>query len=249
MKRAIAVPLLVAIPLAIAGCGGSSATPQTAAGVKSDYVQFAKLVSAGNGATACSRYISPTVVAELSAVGGCAKLIDYEVAKQGGLNASTVTNGWTATVTGTTGTYRTATASGTAVYVDGHWMFAADSSTTSSSAQSGTNDDAAAKELVHSAQVAAETIATDNGGSYALVTPALLNTYESTIQVGSTPAGNAFIANVNTPDGAVGTGTGYTVTATSTTGDAYSIIRAANGTITRTCLPVGQGGCSSSGNW
>ena len=99
------------------------------------------------------------------------------------------------------------------------------------------------------AQVAAETIATDNGGSYALVTPALLNTYESTIQVGSTPAGNAYIANVNTTGGAVGTSTTYTVTATSTSGDAYGISRAANGTIARTCLPVSQGGCSSSGTW
>ena len=44
--------------------------------------------------------------------------------------------------------------------------------------------DAAAKELAHSAQVAAETIGTDHGGDYTLVTPSLLNTYESTIQVG-----------------------------------------------------------------
>ena len=95
--------------------------------------------------------------------------------------------------------------------------------------------DAAAKELAHSAQVAAETIATDNSGSYALVTPTLLNTYESTIQVGSATAGNAYIQNVNTVLGAVGSTTGYTVTATSTTGDTYSIIRAANGTVTRSC--------------
>src|ERR1039457_3227242 len=54
--------------------------------------------------------------------------------------------------------------------------------------------DAAAKELAHSAQVAAETIGTDHGGDYSLVTPTLLTTYESTIQVG---AGNnsAFIAS------------------------------------------------------
>ena len=96
--------------------------------------------------------------------------------------------------------------------------------------------DAAAKELAHSAQVAAETIATDNSGSYALVTPTLLNTYESTIQVGSAVAGNAYIANVNTTGGAVGSATTYTVTATSTTGDTYSINRLANGTISRTCV-------------
>jgi type IV pilus assembly protein PilA len=95
--------------------------------------------------------------------------------------------------------------------------------------------DAAAKELAHSAQVAAETIATDNGGSYALVTPTLLNTYESTIQVGSATAGNAYIQNVTGVLGATGNATTYTVTATSTTGDTYSIARAANGTITRSC--------------
>jgi len=103
--------------------------------------------------------------------------------------------------------------------------------------------DAAAKELAHSAQVAAETIATDNGGSYALVTPTLLNTYEATIQVGA-GNNNAYIANVNTAGGAVGTATGYTVTATSTTGDTYSIIRAANGTVTRSCAnATGQTAC------
>jgi type IV pilus assembly protein PilA len=110
--------------------------------------------------------------------------------------------------------------------------------------------DAAAKELAHAAQVAAENIATDHSGSYALVTPTLLNTYESTIQVGSTPPGNAYIQNVNTALGAVGTATGYTVTATATTGDTYSITRAANGTITRSCQNSGTStGCPSSQSW
>jgi type IV pilus assembly protein PilA len=109
--------------------------------------------------------------------------------------------------------------------------------------------DAAAKELAHSAQVAAETIATDSGGSYALLTPSLLNTYESTIQVGSTPAGNAYIAS---PGGTavLNGGTGYTVTATSTNGDTYSITRAANGTITRSCANSGSNtGCPSTHSW
>ena len=67
------------------------------------------------------------------------------------------------------------------------------------------------------------------------MTPTLLNTYESTIQVGSATAGNAYIQNVNTVLGAVGSTTGYTVTATSTTGDTYSIVRA-NGSVTRSCV-------------
>ena len=109
--------------------------------------------------------------------------------------------------------------------------------------------DAAAKELAHSAQVAAETIATDNGGSYAALTPTALNQYEATIQLNS-GNNNAFVAN---PGGTSvsGGGTGYTVTATSTTGDTYSITRAANGTITRSCQnnPSTNTGCPSTHSW
>jgi type IV pilus assembly protein PilA len=106
--------------------------------------------------------------------------------------------------------------------------------------------DAAAKELAHSAQVAAETIATDNGGSYTLVTPALLHTYETTIQVGS-GGNNAFIA---TPSGVTNaTANTYTVTATSTTGDTYSINRLANGTISRTCTNNPPNTACVGGSW
>jgi type IV pilus assembly protein PilA len=99
--------------------------------------------------------------------------------------------------------------------------------------------DAAAKELAHTAQVAAETIATDNGGSYALLTPALLHTYESTIQVGAVPAGNAYIS-ATTGTAVLTGGTGYTVTATSTTGDTYSISRDSTGAVTRACANSGS---------
>src|ERR1700719_3492602 len=66
--------------------------------------------------------------------------------------------------------------------------------------------DAAAKELAHTAQVAAETIATDNGGSYSSVSLGTLNQYESTIQT-SSGNNNAYVS------AATGTSTGYTVTA------------------------------------
>ena len=112
--------------------------------------------------------------------------------------------------------------------------------------QKGKASDASAKELAHSAQIAAETYGTDNSGSYVGLTPAVLNTYEATIQVGS-GNGNAFIA---TPGGVSGvSATAYTVTATSTLGDTFSINRASNGTITRTCSPVSTGGCPASGTW
>jgi len=102
--------------------------------------------------------------------------------------------------------------------------------------QKGKAVDAAAKELAHAAQTAAETFATDNNGSYANLTPAVLATYESTIQVGSTANNNnAYIQNVNTIAGAIGTANTYTVTATSTNGDTFSISRTATGTVNRTC--------------
>src|SRR5579871_5283925 len=66
--------------------------------------------------------------------------------------------------------------------------------------------DASAKELAHSAQVAAETYATDNSGNYSGLTAAVLNQYEPTIQTAS-GNGNAWISSV-----AAGTST-YTVTA------------------------------------
>jgi type IV pilus assembly protein PilA len=112
--------------------------------------------------------------------------------------------------------------------------------------QKGKATDAAAKELAHSAQIAAESYATDNSGSYAGLTPAILNTYEATIQIGS-GNGNAFIA---TPGGVSNIAANtYTVTATSTLNHAFNINRAANGTITRTCTPLSTGGCPASGNW
>src|SRR5471032_3126459 len=51
--------------------------------------------------------------------------------------------------------------------------------------------DAAAKELAHSQQVAAETYATDHSGSYLGLTLAILNQYEATIQT-SSGGGNAY---------------------------------------------------------
>jgi type IV pilus assembly protein PilA len=108
--------------------------------------------------------------------------------------------------------------------------------------QKGKASDAAAKGLAHSAQVAAETIGTENSGSFMLVTPATLAAEESTIRITS-GGGNAYIA----PGGASGTANGYSVTATSTTGDTYTISRAAGGSLSRTC--TGQSACPASHSW
>ena len=110
-------------------------------------------------------------------------------------------------------------------------------------------NDASAKELARTAQTTAETSATDNNGSYIGVTnPTALQTIEPTINLTSAN-GNAFLSaaayttTTNTADG-------YAVTATSVpTGDTYTITRSSTGGVTRTCLPVGKGGCPASGNW
>ena len=102
--------------------------------------------------------------------------------------------------------------------------------------------DAAAKELAHSEQVAIETYATDNSGNYSGINLAILNQYEATIQT-SSGNGNAYAS------APTGSATGYTVTAVSTDGNTFSIIRN-NGATTRTCTPATgiNGGCVN-GTW
>ena len=116
--------------------------------------------------------------------------------------------------------------------------------------------DASAKELAHTAQVAAETYATDNAGSYGGLSQTVLQTYESTIQIAS-GNNNAYLSAAS----ADGSGQGYTVTTTSPSGDSFSITRLDSGTLVRSCTGPGsaavangqvQGGCvgtASGGSW
>jgi type IV pilus assembly protein PilA len=104
--------------------------------------------------------------------------------------------------------------------------------------------DASAKELAHTAQVAIETCATDNNGNYSpnCASPTALAGYEATIQT-SAGNGNAWLSGVTA------TATTYTVTTSSTTGDTYSINRAANGSLTRTCVNSGTNTACVGGTW
>jgi type IV pilus assembly protein PilA len=109
--------------------------------------------------------------------------------------------------------------------------------------QKGKANDAQAKELARTAQTTAETVSTDNGGSYATVTsPAVLKSYEPSIQTTVTEK-EAYL------EAATGTATGYTVTAQAPGGDKFTISRNAEGEITRTCSPVKTGGGCSTGSW
>jgi type IV pilus assembly protein PilA len=108
--------------------------------------------------------------------------------------------------------------------------------------QKGKANDASAKELARTAQTVAETIGTDNGGSYTTITgPASLSAVEATIP---TAAGsNAYIS------AASGTSNTFQVVATSTTNSTYTINRLASGAVTRLCAPVSTGGCNAAGTW
>ena len=124
--------------------------------------------------------------------------------------------------------------------------------------------DAAAKELAHTAETTAETIATDNNGSYSNVSLATLNQYESTIQTAA-GSNNAYVQCVGaaqtTPPYTVCSSTpstGYTIGVKAANGgDEYYISRLASGSVVRFCTINGAtsvslttvgGGCVD-GTW
>ena len=105
-------------------------------------------------------------------------------------------------------------------------------------------NDASAKELARTAETAMETAGTDNGGSYALMTePAKLQEIEKSIPI-KEESGGAWLS------AAVGTGTGYTLTAAAakSSGNTYTI-ESKEGVVTRTCTKGGTGGCPASEKW
>ena len=104
--------------------------------------------------------------------------------------------------------------------------------------QKGKASDAQAKELVRTAETTAETIATDNNGEYTKVTASELNKYEPTIPIAKSTSGAYLSATTSAK-------AEYSLTAKSTNGDEFKVIKAANGEITRSCTsPVLKTGCS-----
>ena len=96
--------------------------------------------------------------------------------------------------------------------------------------------DADAKAEVRTAQTALETFATDNDGKYTAADADSLHAIETTL-----PAAGGDLAVA----AADGTGTSaaadnYKVTVTSSTGNTFSIARAADGSVTYTCTPAAR---------
>jgi type IV pilus assembly protein PilA len=108
--------------------------------------------------------------------------------------------------------------------------------------------DADAKSSVRTAQTAMETYQTDNQGSYASATVALLQGIEPTLT--DTPGALTLTSTANT----------YEVQVVSQTGNAFRIARSATGTTSLTCgnggqavgtalTGPGQDGCPTNGQW
>lgn len=107
--------------------------------------------------------------------------------------------------------------------------------------------DAQAKELARTAQTTAETIATQNDGSYQQVSPPELHAVEPTISIVASTS-DAYVS------AATGAQDEYSVTATATApnGDELTIKKNSSGEITRECAsPIERTGCSGaeSGSW
>ena len=102
--------------------------------------------------------------------------------------------------------------------------------------QKGKANDAKAKEMAHTAQVAMETCMTNSNGVYTSCGLAAIRTIEPTI-----PAAGVAIVNA---------GGGYTATVTATGGNTYSVVRSAAGTLSFTCTVASasnRGGCPGTG--
>jgi type IV pilus assembly protein PilA len=97
--------------------------------------------------------------------------------------------------------------------------------------------DAEAKSTVKTAQTSLETYASDNNGNYSTADRAKLKAIEPTLSSASTGANAITTLTVAS--------TAYTITVTSGSGNTFSIVRAADGSLTYPCGTAGAGGCPS----
>ncbi|MDQ3727971.1 MAG: type II secretion system GspH family protein [Actinomycetota bacterium] len=103
--------------------------------------------------------------------------------------------------------------------------------------------DADSKAAVRTAQTAMETIATDNPDGKYLNPSGTPVVAADLIKIEQTLAD----ANLTTVTGGADS---YTLTATSDTGNTFTITRAtATGAVTYPCATAGEGGCPSNGEW
>ena len=109
--------------------------------------------------------------------------------------------------------------------------------------------DSSAKTTAQTAQTAAETLATENGGSYAKVSTTELNKIEPSLNITKTTEAELTAATE------IESGGGYEVTATAqTSGDKFTVKRKANGEVEHLCVSTATAlGCpghtASASSW
>ena len=112
--------------------------------------------------------------------------------------------------------------------------------------QKGKAYDASAKEMARTASLAAETYASDHGGEYKTISPAVLHEYEVAIQTAE-GGDNAYLSIAKEQE----SGKGFVVTAVApSTKDTFTITRNEHAEISRTCKAESsnKGGCQT-GTW
>ncbi|MFP5389532.1 MAG: type II secretion system protein [Thermoleophilia bacterium] len=106
--------------------------------------------------------------------------------------------------------------------------------------------DSQAKEFAHSAQVAIETYATENGGSYSFTAAEGSEaTLASTLQSIEPTLKGAKKLEAEP----IASGAGYKVTVESSTGNKFSVERNAESKTFLKCTTAGKAGCPPSGEW
>ena len=107
--------------------------------------------------------------------------------------------------------------------------------------QRGKAQDTEGKSQVRTMQTAMETYYTDEQ-TYVGATLAVLQDIEPSLTVPATGAAQPTVSGA-------GTKTTYTVTSTSETGNIFNVVKAANGSSTRSCDTDGKFGCPADGTW
>lgn len=103
--------------------------------------------------------------------------------------------------------------------------------------------DAKAKENAHSAQVAIETCASEEGNSYENCDAARLKEIESTLPTTTAATG---VESMDVPEHETST---YEISIVSTKDHTFSVKRASDGSATFPCSPGGEGGCPAGEEW
>ena len=101
--------------------------------------------------------------------------------------------------------------------------------------------DATAKEVVRTAQYAAETYATDHAGNYEGLSAEALKTYESALPIAVVSPSYLSAAEP------IESNAGYIVTAKASNGHTFTITHKASGVVERSCTPEGKTGAEAGG--